>query len=293
MNNFNEKEAVWIVIATWNNYADTRECLASLEQLMYPDIRVVVVDNGSTDGTPDSIRRDFPTVLVIENEYNLGVPAGYNIGFRYAFAHGAQYVCMLNNDTIVSPTLFKHLVDADCVNVGILMPIVYYYDHPKKVWSAGARYRSFPPAIVMERKIYRCPVGYHYLSYAIGCGMLITRRAYERVGLLNEQIFFNWEDLDFSERVRQYGFRIVQVPDAWLWHKVSRTTNPRSALFWYAHGESGVIYYRSHGQPFVIAALCHLGWFALREFVLKWRWRFLPSFLRGVRSGLRRPLPPR
>jgi GT2 family glycosyltransferase len=292
MSDLTAPEPVWIVVATWNNYADTSECLASLRHLNYPAIRVVIVDNGSVDGTPEHVRRDFPEALVLENGRNLGVPAGYNVGFRYALDRGARYLCMLNNDTVVDPAMFDHLVRADQPGAGILMPIVYYYDRRDVVWSAGARYRPFPPAIVMEYRVCRQPVGYHQLSYAIGCGMVITRRACEQVGLLNDQMFFNWEDLDLSERVRQAGLTILQVPDARLWHKVSRTSNPRSALFWYAHGESGVIYYRTHGRPFLVAAVWHLGWFALREFVLKWRWHFIPDFLRGVRSGLRRSLRP-
>lgn len=280
---------VWIVVLTLNNYQDTAECLASLQQLQYPAIRIVLVDNGSTDGTPAHVREQFPAVEVIENGRNLGVPAGYNVGFRHALSQGADYIFMINNDTIVDPAMIDHLMQAAHEpHAGVLAPIVYYHAEPQAVWSAGARYRAVPPAIVMETRVHHGR--YHELQYAISCGLLITRATFEQAGLFDENFLFLWDDLDFSERVRSTGLRILQVPRAHMWHKVSRTTNPASPLFWQTHGESGAIFYRRHGRPFALAALIHLGYFAVREFAIKWRWQFLAPFLKGLGSGLTRSL---
>lgn len=282
------KPMVWIVVLTLNNYSDTAECLQSLRSIRYPSCKIILVDNGSTDGTPQLVRTQFPEVTVIENGRNLGVAAGYNVGIHYALDQGAEFVFVVNNDTTVDPEIMDHLVQAAREpNAGILMPIIYYYGDKKEVWSAGARYRVFPPAIVMERKIYD---GLHDLQYAISCGFLVTRRAFVRAGLFDENFRFLWDDLDLSLRVRRAGLRIIQVPKARMWHKVSRTTNPASTLFWQTHGESGVIFFRRHKRLFRFTAVFHLGYFALREFVFKWRWKSLPSFLRGVRSGLQKPL---
>lgn len=284
-----DRPCVWIVVLTYNNYKDTEECLRSLCKLRYPRKKVVLIDNGSSDGTPNLVRERFPDVVVIENGRNLGVPAGYNVGFRYALHEGADYIFMINNDTVVDHEMLDHLVTAaQEPDVGILMPVVYYYDDKQEVWSAGARYRPFPPAIVMEKRVYHDR--YHELQYAISCGLLITRKAFEMAGLFDENFLFLWDDLDFSQRVRDAGLRILQVPRAQMWHKVSRTTNPYSVLFWQTHGESGVIFYRRHGRPFVSMALIHLGYFALREFIIKWRLKFLIPFLKGVQSGLSRDL---
>jgi GT2 family glycosyltransferase len=282
---------VYIVVLAWNNYEDTAECLESLRQLTYPHYHVVLVDNGSTDGTPQRVRATFPEVIVLENGRNLGVPAGYNVGFRYALEHEADHVLMLNNDTTVAPTILEYLVSAtEEPDAGILAPVVFHYHDPCKVWSAGARYRWFPPAIVMENRLSKPTNGYHKLNYAIACGLLITRRAFEQVGLLDETYRFMWEDHDFSRRVRRYGLHILQVPEAKMWHKISRTTRPGTAAFWEAHGESGAIFYRRHYQLSYIAMAVHLGYFALREFVFKRRWRFIKPFLRGLYKGMCCPL---
>ncbi len=279
---------VWIVVLTLNNYDDTAECLESLRKLRYPAVKIVLVDNGSTDNTPQLVRLHFPEVRVIENGYNVGVAAGYNIGIHYALDQGAEYVFVLNNDTIVDCDLIDHLVAAaNEKDAGILMPVIYFYTQKTDVWSAGARYRKFPPAIVMEKRVYS---DYHDLHYAISCGFLVTRRAFEKAGLFDENFRFLWDDLDFSIRVRKAGLRILQVPRARMWHKVSRTTNPASEMFWQTHGESGVIFFRRHGHPITFSPIIHLGYFALREFLLKRRLRLLPVFLRGVQSGLKKPL---
>jgi GT2 family glycosyltransferase len=282
---------VWVIVLTWNNYADTAECLESLRGLIYPNYRVLVVDNGSIDGTPKRTRATFPEVIVLENGANLGVPAGYNVGFRYALEHDADYVMMLNNDTIVDSELLTHLVAAaQSEPAGILVAVAYYYQNPGSIWSAGARYRRFPPAVVMEKRLFSPNNGYHRLEYAIGCCILISRAAFERAGLLDETYRFMWEDLDLARRVHAAGLPILQVPDAKIWHKVSRSTRPETDLFWEVHGESGAIFHRRHGSYWTMAV--HLGYFALREFVLKRQWRFLRPFLRGLRMGLSRPLKP-
>lgn len=286
-----EPQKVWVVVLAWNNYADTAECLGSLGRLAYSSYQVVLVDNGSTDGTPQRVREQFPDVVVIENGANIGVPFGYNVGFRYALDHGANYVFMINNDTTVDPLILNHLVlAARHQNAGILAPIVYYYDQPTEVWSSGARYRAFPPAIVFERRIFPTNGHYHELEYALSCGLLITRTAFERAGLFDENFRFLWDDHDFSKRVRDAGLTILQVPQARMWHKVSRTTQPGSALFWQVHGESGAIYFRRHGRLVYLDLVLHMGYFGLREIVYKRRWKFLRPFLAGLRRGLTREL---
>jgi len=282
------KPSVWIVVLALNNYEDTAECLESLRLLDYPSYSIVLVDNGSTDHTPELVRTQFPEVKVIENGQNLGVAAGYNVGIRYALDNGAEYVFIINNDTIVDPKILQYLVDAAYEpGAGILMPVIYYYHDQQSVWSAGAKYRSFPPAIVMEKRIYERNTD---IEYAISCGFLVKRHTFEQVGLFDESFHFLWDDLEFSQRARSAGIRIIQVPNARMWHKVSRTTNPSSELFWQTHGESGVIFFRRHKNAFKLPSFVYLGYFALREFAIKRRWRSLSSFLRGVNNGLKKRL---
>jgi len=287
--------SVAAVILTHNNYVDTHECLESVHAMGFEGLRVILVDNGSTDGTPGKVRQDFPGVDVVEVGQNLGVPSGYNLGFRAALDAGATYVLMLNNDTTVSPSLLTELLAAGEADsrAGMLMPKILHYGSTDRIWSIGGQYRAFPPSIVLsERGRGRADVP-RFIEYAPGCGLLIHRRAFEEAGLFDPGYLFWYDDWDFSERVRACGLHIHYVPGAVMWHKVARTTKgPDSPLFWRTYGASAVRFYRRHGRPQWLSLPLHIGYMMLRDFVWKGNWRYLPRFLDGMRQGLAVPLGP-
>jgi GT2 family glycosyltransferase len=202
---------------------------------------------------------------------------------------------MLNNDTTVDVRMVSHLVEAGQADAeaGILVPKILYYDDPKVVWTIGGRYRIFPPALVFRGNNqpstqFTKPF---YLEYAISCGLLIHRRAFEKAGLFDPGYFFYFDDWDFSHRVRTHGLHIVFVPEAEMWHKVSKSTRQKGkeALFWKVWGESSTRYYRRHGRPVSISLPVHVGYIMAREFI-KGNGRMLKHFWQGVREGLSKPL---
>lgn len=290
------KPLVYAVVLTYNHIEDTLECLKSIGKQTYANLRVLVVDNGSQDNTPACVRESFPHVQVVETGQNLGVPWGYNIGFGLALEAGAQYVLMLNNDTVLAPDMLQNLVDVaeSDDTTGMVMPLILYYDEPHIIWAAGGRRRLFPPAIVIvgegkdERKLPREP---QLLEFALSCGLLIHRRAFERAGLFDPGYFFWFDDWDFSERVRAHGLKIHYVPTAKLWHKVSRTTRQsgNQAFFYRVWGESAARFYRRHGRPPFVTLPLHIGYIMARE-VVKGNARYLKHFLSGLHTGLTKPL---
>lgn len=292
-----KEPTVFAVILTFNHFDDTKECLASLQKIDYGNLSILVVDNGSSDGTPERIATDFPNVQVIETGKNLGVPWGYNVGFSYALRAGAEYILMLNNDTVVDPEMLHHLLDVgrSDPDAGIIVPEILYYDDPDVIWAAGGRHRSLPPAHVIVGQdsasgTFDKPFS---LEYALSCGLLIHRRAFEKVGLFDPGYFFFFDDWDFSNRVRTHGLHITFVPDARMWHKVSKTTRDtgKGALFWKVWGESSTRFYRRHGQPAWLSVPIHLGFLMLRE-LIKGNGPMLKHFWSGVRDGLSKPLGP-
>jgi GT2 family glycosyltransferase/UDP-galactopyranose mutase len=285
---------LYTVILTYNNYEDTEECLRSIQASNTLVRKIIVVDNGSSDQTPQKVKQDFPDVYVIENGQNLGVPAGYNVGFRYALEQGADYILMLNNDTVIAPDMIEKLLqqaESD-PSTGIVMPKILYYGSNEQIWSSGGRYRSFPPAILMtdkRQKKIQSPV--RMIEFAPSCGLLIHRRAFKKAGLFDPGYFFLFDDWDFSERVRTHGLNIWYVRDAVMWHKVSRTTKgPQSPLYWYTMGASIARYYRRHGRPAWLSLPAHVGFFILREFGLKYNRKFWKDFRSGLRDGMQKPL---
>ncbi len=218
---------VAIIVLTYNGVEDTLACLASLARLDYPRERlgVIVVDNGSADGTPARVRAAFPEATVIENGANLGFAAGNNVGLRHALAHGYDYALLLNNDTEAAPDFLRLLVaeaEAD-PRVGAAGPMIYYHADPTLIWSAGGRidWRRGLSAMdgtgERDRGQYAAP---RQVDFVTGCALLIRRAALERAGLLDERFFMYYEETEWSVRVARAGFRIVHVPAAKLWHKI-------------------------------------------------------------------------
>jgi len=218
---------VGIVVLNWNRRDDTLACLGSLARLDYSAFEVVVVDNGSTDGSVLAIRERFPDVFLIENGENLGYTGGNNAGLRYALDRGLDYVLLLNNDTEVASDLLHRLVaaaEADS-RVGIAGPTIYYYDRPELIWSAGGaidwrRGRTWMVGLD-ERDIGQFGNAPREVDFVTGCALLVRRAVLEAVGLLDERFFAYYEEAEWCVRARRAGFRIVHLPRARVWHKIS------------------------------------------------------------------------
>ncbi len=277
------------VILAYNNCSDTIECLNSLTESNYPNLLIWLVDNGSEDETVKRVTEEFPSVRIIQTGRNLGVAGGFNAGIVPALECGSDYIFILNNDTVVEGDTLINLLNEAIKNprFGILMPKILYYNDRLRIWSVGARYRCFPPSIVMIG--LNCMDGPEYniprnLEYAPTCALLISRSVFERVGLFDEGYFFFYDDWDYSIRVREAGYIIRYVPSARLYHKVSRTigATKRTLDFWRIWGRSGGRFYRYHGS--FLSAFVHLSYIALREGI-KNGWRPMLKFVIGAYEG--------
>jgi GT2 family glycosyltransferase len=124
-----------VVVLNWNQLELTLECLESLQDVQYPHLHITLVDNGSTDGSATEIRSRYPGVQVIESAHNLGFSAGNNVGIRHAMEQGADYVVLLNNDTVVDSSFVTALVEVGEADreLGLLAPKMFYYDRPKTI----------------------------------------------------------------------------------------------------------------------------------------------------------------
>lgn len=118
-----------VVTLNWNRKEDTIECLKSLLELDYANYEIVVVDNGSMDGSAQAIRQSFPNITVIENKENLGYSLGMNTGIKYALEQGVKYVLIMNNDTVIDKGALTELVkvaESD-PTIGFVTGKAYFY----------------------------------------------------------------------------------------------------------------------------------------------------------------------
>jgi GT2 family glycosyltransferase len=229
-------EPVWqAIVLSWNGREDTLSCLESLMRVQRPDLRVICVDNGSSDGSPQAVRERFPGVTLIEAGANLGYAGGNNLGIRDALAHGASWIVLINNDATVAPDVLEGFEAAarERPRAGILAGKVYFADRPSTIWFAGQRVRELLGYSGRPRGYGRSD-GPRYervvaTGRAVGALMAISREAIDAVGLLDEGLFAYVEDVDWALRVRDAGFEVVFAPGARVWHGVSASTGGERA----------------------------------------------------------------
>jgi len=218
---------VFIILLNWNRWRDTAECVESCRRLTYPGFRIVIVDNGSNDGSEAMLRKRCPEAEIIQTGANLGFAGGNNIGIRYALDHGADYVWLLNNDTIVDAGALTALVEAaeSDTRVGMAGSKIVCYDNPQRLWYAGAVLDAVRPYLPYHRGIGEEDRGQYdapgETGYITGCSLLARRQMIEEAGLLDDDMFLYFEDVDWSARARQAGWRLMFAPSSVVRHKES------------------------------------------------------------------------
>jgi GT2 family glycosyltransferase len=260
---------VGIVILNWNNAPDTLACLASVAEVTYANHLTIVVDNGSTDRSVELLTRQFPSVTLIQNTQNLGFAEGNNIGIRHVLAEGAAFVLLLNNDTLVEPALLSKLIDVADTDerIGIVSPKILYAAEPTRIWCSGARVdwgtgqtHRLRAEEVDQLTDNDAPSD---VDYAIGCALCIKRAVIEQIGLMDARYFVYYEETDWCACARRAGFRIVCVPTARIWHKVSATMKSESPLTAYYMNRNVFLFLRKSLSGW--AAARALGWQMLAQ----------------------------
>jgi GT2 family glycosyltransferase len=220
---------VSIIVLTWNSYDVTRDCLLSLRKIDYPTFEVVLVDNGSVDGSGQKLAQDFPDLRVILNEKNLGFTGGNNVGMRDALARGTDYLLLLNNDTIVAPNFLTELVNVaeSDEHIGMVNPKIYYFEPADKIWYAGGEYvpwKTFPVHFGLRESDVGSYDQTQEVSFVSGCALLVKAEAARKIGLLDEIFFVGYEDVDWSVRALHAGYKAMYAPASVVWHRDSYVT---------------------------------------------------------------------
>ena len=242
---------VAIILVNWNGLEDTLACLGSLARQSFGDCTAIVVDNGSREDM-SVIATRFPAALLIQTQDNLGFCGGNNIGIRKAVELGAEYCWILNNDTEVAPDCLERLVEALDRETGVVAvahPIVYYYDR-RLHWFAGGVFRHGLPAHrgYMEPQFESEPDG-QVTEYLTGCSFLARTCVLRELGGFDENYFCYVEDVDLSMRISALGYRIGYVPEAVVWHKVSRSSGERSPIKLYYKHRNMLYFLRKFQRP--------------------------------------------
>ncbi len=295
---------VTIVMLNWNRQADTLECLDSIRRMNYPAFSVVLVDNGSTDGSPDAIEHwsdgEIPVTL-IRNKKNLGFVGGSNQGMRHALATDTDYVLLLNNDTVVEPDVLTILVQAAerSEEIGMVGPKIYQYGKVNILDSAGTRTIPWLAQGFLvghgeeDRGQYDSTAE---MPYVTGTALLVKRAVLKKVGLMDEDYFCYFDDFDWGMKAREAGYKLHLEPKAVVHHKGSQTAGLNSPFYMRHMVRSRILFARKHVPPllFLFAFLPYLFLYRylrpLAILVIRRRWVHLGALHRGIREGFKVPI---
>lgn len=253
----NAPPSIAIIVLTWNGRELTLDCLRSLEAVATPNVRTLVVDNASSDGTVAAIRERYgDRVTTIVNDANLGFAVGNNIGIHRALAEGADFILLLNNDTVVDPGFLDELLRAMRADpkVGIAAPKIYYFEPRNQIWFAGGEI-SMWRGTARHVGIRETDTGQHDrdrdIGYATGCAFLARREVFEKAGYLDPAYRAYFEDADLCVRARAAGFRIRYVAAARVWHRISASTGGQLSRRKAARKlASARRFFAAHAQPY-------------------------------------------
>lgn len=258
---------VWVIVLNWNGWRDTLACLDSLKAVQQPTLHILVVDNGSTNGSQERIREylkleAMPHVTeLIENSENLGFAGGMNTGLKAGMDAGAEWLLVLNNDTIVDPHFLTKMLAAAATNkrIGMLNPKIMLTEPPDHIWSVGST--------INWMRTKGTHIGYNEedhgqydqpsvrdTAYTTGGCLLVKREVIEAIGYLPEEYFVYYEDGEWSTSAQRAGWRTVVVPAAKIWHKGAASAGEHSSAYIRYHVRNGLLFAKRTGNPLQVAA---------------------------------------
>ncbi len=256
---------VAIIILNWNGWKNTIECLESLYQIDYSNYEIVLIDNGSKDGSVEKIQeyangklkveskffqydsankpiklikptesnpatQEFNKELIlIENKVNFGYAEGANIGIRFAQKQPTDYILLLNNDLVVDRRFLSEMIIAteQAPQIGIAGPTIYYYDRPTIVDFAGEDLTRWR---VKGKEYCTKSTKPREVDKIEGSCMLIRRSLLDKIGLLFPKFWAYWEEIDLCFRAKKAGYKVVYLPKPEVWHKVAASAGGENSL---------------------------------------------------------------
>lgn len=223
-----------MIIPHWNGIEILEPCLRSLEASTYPNLKVVVVDNASTDKSASFVRREFPEVTLLENVKNMGFAGGVNVGIQHA---DSDYFLVLNNDTTHDPDWVEPLVAAleSDPQIAAVQPKIMSAQNPTVFDYAGGvggllDVLAFPYALGRIFTTTETDDGYYDTAqdifWASGTALLLRASALKEVGLFDEDFFAHMEEIDLCWRLHNAGWRVVNAPSSRIFHHSGWTLPP-------------------------------------------------------------------
>lgn len=264
-----DKNITAVVLLNWRGACDTIECVKSLIDSGIEIKDIIVIDNDSQDDSVDKIRRCINNIEVVESGRNGGFSYGCNVGIRIALERDYEYIWLLNNDTLINIQTLPQMLSIfskECGReVGIVGSLIRYLEFPYEIQAIGGgsiNYLTGQTKNILELG------NLDKLNYITGASMLISRKVFEEIGLLDEGYFMYWEDVEFCVRAQKAGFGIAVATDSLVLHKEGASIGSKSLRKTLIQNEAQTRFFRTNTNSWLFTL-------------------FINSFGRSVKSLLR------
>lgn len=289
-----------IIILNYNGKKDTLACLESLFGITYKNYEVILIDNGSKDGSISEVYKKFNQKIkvkklkIIQNKQNLGFAEGNNVGIRWVLKKKSQksdYLMLLNNDTLVNPNfldiLIKNVLRHSEFNV--FGPQMRMYPAKNRIWYAGGMFlkplgsiKMFNRGDLISQSQLKKPTP---VSFINGAGMLVKIQTFEKVGFLDGNFFLYWEEADWQARALKLEYKFLYVPNSIIWHKVGASAGgENNPVFKYYFYRNNLLFVRKNLAFYFWPTF--LLYFIFRILIIEIVYRFI-QYLMGDRKSLK------
>lgn len=285
--------SVLAIVLNWQQPQITLQCIQALQAMAYPRLEMLIIDNGSADDSFEILSRVLSAEQLVTLPQNLGFASGCNVGLKQAIVRNFDYALLINNDAFPAPDMLEKLLSKARPDIALLSPKIYYEAEPKRIWFGNGRQHPWTldlqdtgrgqidgPEWASDREV----------DYLLGTCLLVNLAAGKAVNFFDERYFMYFEDLDWSLRFRQAGYRLFLVADAYLYHRVAVSSGGlESPLRRYHVARSGVIFWRTHahlGSPGIIMLFrLASGIKMVSRLLLRKEFTAAMAYLRGLLDG--------
>lgn len=275
-----EMPRLYTIILNWNKYEDTKRCLKSVLGGAYPNLRTIVVDNGSADNSVLRLSEEFSDVTFILNRENLGFARGCNVGLRAALEDPlAAYVLLLNNDAEITPGSLANAIDAaeSDDEIGLVSGKILLSRETQRIWYAGGEVLRWRGGVSV-RGAGETDHGQYdtagEVGFITGALMLIKREVLTKVGLLPEEYFFGAEEYEYSYMVKRAGYKLFYAPSFLVYH-TSEGSHSNHALKYVYLGYRSKLIMQQRLLPSVVFPVWKLAFRLYGRFLARRAWREL------------------
>ena len=284
-----------IIIVNWKQYELTLKCLSSVYKSKFKDFEIVLVDNESNTEKLKNLLKNFKKIKVFQNDENLGFGAANNIAINYAIQNNFEYLMLLNNDTEVDENFILPLLNI--INndnlIGAVQPLIMNYNNKNSIWSAGGYVNKFFGYTSTNKNSN----GNLKLDWITGCCMLLKTDLIKKVGLIDENFFAYYEDVDWSLRIKDLGYSLKLVNTSLVYHYGSKSSENSSfegslsPKVHYLNFKNHLYLLRKHNDKFnstgfIIYQLIKLFFYSI-YFILRFRFNKLRNICKGLNDGLK------